>query len=292
MYLLRIIFFLFLSQLLFANCERRATTAPKITVSILPLKYIVENITGNDFVVNVLVPPGASPETFEPNPAQMKNIYESGIVFSTGLIDFEQQLTPRLKAGGSRGSNDAPQITEVCAGIELMQGHCGHLPNSNHSHGIDPHIWISPYELQTITDNIYRKINELYPDSVKYTDNYLKLIERLKALDAQIKEMLQEARVDRFVIYHPALTYYARRYGLEQISIEQGGKEPSVRQLRDVIARCKADRVRYIFYQEQFPETVVRTLADDVGATPVPVDPLREDVVDNLIYITKLICRI
>jgi zinc transport system substrate-binding protein len=51
------------------------------------------------------------------------------------------------------------------------------------------------------------------------------------------------------MIYHPALSYFARDYGLQQISIEEGGKEPSPAHLKDLVDLCRQEDVRIIFIQ-------------------------------------------
>ena len=92
-----------------------------------------------------------------------------------------------------------------------------------------------------------------------------------------------------FIVYHPALSYYARDYGLEQIAIEAEGKEPSARRMGDLIRQARGKGIRKILYQRQFPVSVVETVAHDIEAVPVAIDPLREDAIDNIDEITDLI---
>lgn len=91
------------------------------------------------------------------------------------------------------------------------------------------------------------------------------------------------------MIYHPALTYYARAYGIEQVAIEQDGKEPSAKRLVRLIEQARRDSIRVVFYQSQFPASAVEVIAEDIGAQSVRIDPLAEDVVGNISYITDLI---
>ncbi len=90
-----------------------------------------------------------------------------------------------------------------------------------------------------------------------------------------------------FIIYHPALTYYARDYGLRQEAIETDGKEPSARHLSGIIREARAKGIRKILYQSQFPASAVETVARDIGAEAVRIDPLREDVTANIDEITE-----
>ena len=140
---------------------RKDDARADIAVTILPLKYIVENITGDDFRVDVLVPSGASPETFEPTPKQYIALNEARMIFSTGLIDFENALLSRME--------HKERLVNLSRGIDLMEGSCSHdhshaeaahdaeeheHAEEEHLHGIDPHIWTSPRELRIMARNL------------------------------------------------------------------------------------------------------------------------------------------
>ena len=140
-----------------------------------------------------------------------------------------------------------------------------------------------------MADNSYRTIHELYPDSTGYTVNYQRLADKLQVLDDSVAERLKQSGVPYFMIYHPALTYYARAYGIEQVAIEQDGKEPSAKRLVRLIEQARRDSIRVVFYQSQFPASAVEVIAEDIGAQSVRIDPLAEDVVGNISYITDLI---
>ncbi len=264
-----------------------------ITVTILPLKYIVENITGDDFKVDVLVPSGASPETFEPTPKQYIALNEAQMIFSTGLIDFENALLSRLENRG--------KLVNLSRGIDLMEGSCSHDHSHDaeadehehvekgHRHGIDPHIWTSPRELKIMARNAFEAIARQYPDSAKYRAAYNMLAERLDSLDKECKRMCDASESRAFVIYHPALTYFARAYGLEQIAVESDGKEPSAKHIARIIDEAREDGVTCLLYQSQYPRTTVEIIARDMGVECREIDPLAEDAVNNIIGITRLI---
>ena len=92
-----------------------------------------------------------------------------------------------------------------------------------------------------------------------------------------------------FIVYHPALTYYARDYGIRQEAVETDGKEPSAKRLAELIRMAREEGIHKIFYQKQFPVSVVETIARDIDARAVEFDPLREDVIANIDSITDLI---
>lgn len=114
---------------------------------------------------------------------------------------------------------------------------------------------------------------------------------RFTALDARTGEKIAQSSIEYFIIYHPALTYYARDYGIRQVAIEADGKEPSAKRLTQVIRQAREDGVRRILYQNQFPASSVEIIARDIDAEYVEVDPLREDAIANIDAITDIITR-
>lgn len=331
----------FAAILLLVGCtEAPKTDSNTLYVSILPLKSLVGGIVGDDFDVRVLVPAGASPETFEPTPRQYVDLNRARLIFNVGLIDFETTLLGKLEA--------QEKVVDLSRGIDLIAGSCSHVhgkvaradePHAaamseeqqtagtaatpeeqqtagshaaampgerqlagrhaatpapqahghSHAHGIDPHIWTSPRALQHMAANAYEAIHALWPDSVKYTENHARLQEQLAALDARTAGKIAASGVRYFIIYHPALTYYARDYGLQQVAIEDDGKEPSARALARLIEQARHDGVRRIFYQSQFPASAVEVIARDIEAQSVAIDPLKEDVIANIDSLTDLI---
>ena len=282
---MRKIYITLLIAILCGGCtSRRPADGEPLYVSILPLRSLVQGIVGDDFDIEVLVPPGASPETFEPTPRQFVGLNKARMVFNVGLIDFETMLLAKVE--------DQAKVVNLSRGIELIAGTCSHGSHGHtHTHGIDPHVWTSPRALQKMAENAYEAIRKAYPDSVKYETNYRLLQQELKALDERTAARIAASDVEYFIIYHPALTYYARDYGLRQIAIEADGKEPSAKQLTQIIRQAREDGVRRILYQSQFPASAVEVIARDIDAQYVEVDPLREDVIANIEEITGIITR-
>lgn len=251
-------------------------------VTIAPLAEIVGGITGDDFAIEVLVPAGASPETFEPTPKQFMALNESEAVFAVGLIDFETSLTSRI--------GDASKVVDLSRGIATETGCCSHHAHgAHHAHGVDPHVWTSPRQLKIMARNAYKAIHAMYPDSAKYTSAFEALTERLDALDAECAAACAASERKCFVVFHPALTYFARDYGMEQIAIEHEGKEPTARRLGQIIGKARQAGVRRVLYQAQFPKSTVEVVAGDIDAECTAFDPLAADLTENIRRITALI---
>lgn len=268
---------------LFASCGGgEQTDHQTIYVSIAPLRPIVEGIVGDDFAVEVLVPAGASPETFEPTPKQFVALNRSRMIFGVGLLDFERALLDKV--------HDRTKVVNLARGIQTIAGTCSHTHHGAHCHhGVDPHVWCSPKQLMTMAENAFEAINAAMPDSLHYAENYNTLCARLLDLDEEVGEMCRYAPRSYFVIYHPALTYFARDYGLEQIAIEDEGKEPSVKRLGEIIERARQDGTKRVFYQSEFPRSTVEVVCEDIGAEPVEINPLDENLFENLREIARLI---
>lgn len=279
------IFSLLIAGFLSACSPQPASQEKTLYVSILPIRSLVKEIVGEDFRIEVLVPPGASPETFEPTPRQFIGLNEAQLVFNVGLLEFETALLDKIE--------DRTKIVDLSRGIVRIEGSCAHAGRngSDHAHGVDPHVWTSPRALQRMAKNAYEAIHARWPDSAKYTTNHARLQEELRQLDLRTAEKIARSGIRYFIIYHPALTYYARDYGLRQEAVEADGKEPSAKRLTALIRQARKDGIGRILYQSQFPVSVVETIARDIGAECTEIDPLREDAIANIDSITDLIVR-
>ena len=273
-----------LSILMVGCVERKVAIENRAVVSISPLKPLVQSILGDDFEVTVLVPQGASPETFEPTAKQLSEVESARFVFGTGLLEFEQALLHRVARN--------EQIINLSQGIELIAGTCSHAHHAHHSHhahGVDPHIWCSPKSLSKMAENIYSTIAREMPDSTKYEERYTTLCLKLLELDEEVSEMCRQSQRNIFLIYHPALTYLARDYDLTQVAIENEGKEPSAKHLARIIEQARTEGVHNVFYQAEFPASSVEVICNDINAKAVEINPLDEDIFANIRNITTLI---
>ena len=279
------IFSLLIAGFLSACSPQPASQEKTLYVSILPMRSLVKEIVGEDFRIEVLVPPGASPETFEPTPRQFIGLNEAQLVFNVGLLEFETALLDKIE--------DRTKIVDLSRGIVRIEVSCAHAGRngSDHAYGVDPHVWTSPRALQRMAENAYEAIHARWPDSAKYTANHARLQEELRQLDLRTAEKIARSGIRYFIIYHPALTYYARDYGLRQEAVEGHGKDANGKRLTAHNSPAPKDGIGRILYQSQFPVSVVETIARDIGAECTEIDPLREDAIANIDSITDLIIR-
>ena len=232
-----------------------------ITVTIEPLRYFTEQIAGNKFDVVTMVPNGSSPETYEPTARQMVKLSGSDLYIKVGNIGFERTWMKKLES-------NAPHtiIINSSEGITLQK-------NGN---GVaDPHVWMSASNAKVIVRNIYKALAEIdSKDSIYFKSNLTRLLEKIEITDINVRESISKNKTLTFLIYHPALTYFARDYGLKQIAIEEEGREPSAAQLQQTISAAKQKRVKVLFVQKEFTNRNTQIVEEGTNAKKVEINPL------------------
>ena len=259
---------------LMSACRRTTPPAddgtPTLTVTIEPLRYFAEAIAGGHFEVNCMVPEGNSPETYDPTPRQLVELTKSRAYLRIGHIGFEQAWMERLEA-------NAPgmQVFDTSRGISLIRDE-GHA-HGGHSHagGVEPHIWNSPANARIIARNVCDALCRLDSANASFYTSRLDSLNRvISRTDSIVRQLLAKGGQRTFLIYHPALSYFARDYGLTQLCLEEGGKEPSPAHLKQLIATCRAKGVRTIFVQKEFDSRNAELAAKEIGAKLVVINPL------------------
>jgi zinc transport system substrate-binding protein len=254
--------------------QNQKSNKQSVTVSVLPQKYFVEKIIGDQFNINVMIPPGASPVTYEPSPRQMKELSNSKTYIRIGHIEFEKAWMSKLQ-----NLNPEMDIIDLSVNTELIESEHNHETEHNiaghHHHGVDPHIWTSPKEVKKQIELIYQYFVKKYPESEsEFTSNYNVFVNEIDSLDSYIKNTLQAYQGRKFLIFHPALSYIARDYGLEQISIEIDGKEPTPANIHKIIKVARAEDIKVIFVQNQFSTHNAEVIANEINGRVVQIDPL------------------
>lgn len=255
---------------------------PILTVTLEPLRYFTEAIAGNNYEVVSMVPKGSSPESYDPTPQQLVNLSKSQAYFRIGYIGFEQAWMKKLEANCPN-----MKVFDTSKGIDLIRDK-GHWHGDHfHEGGVEPHVWNSTQNALIIADNIYQALCEL--DST-HQEDYQKRLDVLKQTirqtDANVRTLVENAD-STFLIYHPALSYFARDYGLKQVSIEEGGKEPSPAQLKALIETCRNENVHTIFVQQEFDQRNAQLIANELGVNIVSINPLSYDWVKEMIRIAE-----
>jgi zinc transport system substrate-binding protein len=270
--------------LLFSGCfsETQKPKTKVIFVSILPLKYFADKIVGNLCRVEVTVPPGAGPETYSPTPRQVILLGQASGYFSIGYLGFEQTLLDNIKS-----TNPNLPLINTSRRIDLIRDEQQH-ENHVHLQGVDPHIWSSPKSARLIAMNIFDGMMQIDPEN---GDTYLKnlntLLAEIEKTDSMVTRLLSHVSSKKFIIFHPALGYFARDYGLEQLSIEFEGKVPSPRHLQSVIETTKSENIKFVLVQKEFDQEFAAIIAKETGSKIIQIDPLDYNWPEQMISIAK-----
>ena len=240
-----------------------------VFVSIAPQKYFVERIGGDEVQVEVMVNPGESPATFNPNPKKMSRLTNAKLYFSIG-VPFEKVWISRIK-------NIQPKLKVISLNKNTA-------PSSHHHHDEgDPHIWLSPPHVKIMAAEIEAALSRQQPEkSAFFKNNYQTFIKEVDMLDQEIRQIFATRKNHTFMVFHPAWTHFAEAYGLNQVSIEHQGKEPGPRALQEIISTGKKQNIKVIFVQKQFGLSVAKKIAKMIGATVQEMDPLAENYIDSM----------
>ncbi len=257
----------------------------KISVasSILPLADFCQHIGGDQVTVTVLGPPGASPHTFEPTPTAVAKAATANVFVhvGAGLDPWAERL---LKAQRTPGQ----AVVEAVAGIPLIkdiedQEHWDHgaaeaggAEHHHHEAG-NPHIWLDPMLAQDICRRIAQALVQVDPaHKPAYEANLAQYLGQLEDLDRDIQKTVAAFHQRDYVCFHPAYTYFSRRYGLKEVGVIEvaPGREPSPGHLQKIIAAIKQTGVKAVFAEPQFSPRVAEVIAREAGVKVLFIDPL------------------
>jgi len=290
----KIFFAIVLSCLLSATPGAFASPL-QIFVSIPPQKWLTDQLGGELVSTHVLVGKGQEPHNFEPTPKQIAALFHSQLYFTVDM-EFEREITRKIKQSSTR-----VQVIDVTRFIEKipMTGRVrgrhgdrngrrddkeqGPGKSAQQNTGLDPHVWLAPENLKIMASAMAAAMAEVDPANKQaYERNLQALAVTLDRLNQDIRQTLAPYNGSTFFVFHPAFGYFAHAYDLNQVAVEVEGKSPTPRQLSSLITRAKADNVKVIFVQPQFDRKSAQAVAHAIGGEVVPLDPLAEDVVDNL----------
>lgn len=267
------------------SCGRNETYGGDkiITVSIAPFKYFVEQIAGDDFKVNIMVPAGADPHTYEPFPEQINKLRKSVAYISNGYLSFEMTWLDRFYE-----TNQTMKRLSLSDRIDPLTPE--HHREGGHLENADPHYWVSPRSALAMALSVKELLCELnQKQKQKYETNCQILISKIQEIDNKAKKLFSDLPTKCFMIYHPNLAYIARDYGLEEIPVEFEGKEPSPSRMRELIDRARKDHLKTIFVQREYDTKNAKAIAGEIGARIIIIDPLSEnwqksteDIIDDL----------
>lgn len=251
-----------------------------VTASIVPLADFCRQIGKDRVDVQVLVPPGASPHTFEPPPSVVARAASARLFLyiGEGLEPWAQRLAKSLKKGSV--------ALEAAQGLPLIRDTQSEEPpkprhgkeKHSHSHGgANPHIWLDPLLAKEICSKIAEALIRVDPSQKEYYERNLGSYGgKLEALHQEIQERISTFRIRKYVCFHPAYEYFSRRYGLEQAGVIElsPGREPSPKHLKNLVTAIKEHGIQVVFGEPQLNPRVAEVIAQEAGVKVAILDPL------------------
>ncbi len=233
----------------------------KVAATIYPLADIVANIGGDKVEVVTIMPPGASPHTFEPTPETINASTGAAAIFKigNGLDDWTEKIVSAV--GGKT------EAVDVSDGIDLRKFDDG---------SADPHYWLSLVNGQIIATNVVRVLTSIdTKNSEYYMDNLMTYIRKLDAADAEIKKMLAPIKGKSFATFHEAWFYFAQEYGLVVAAAFEPfpGRQPSPAWLAEFSDTVKKNNIKWIFSEPQFSADAISQVAKDLNVRLGVLDP-------------------
>ncbi|MFO0704621.1 MAG: zinc ABC transporter substrate-binding protein [Candidatus Andersenbacteria bacterium] len=267
----------------------RSNRAPRdtrlsVSASFYPLAFFAEQIGGGKIMVTNLTPAGAEPHEYELTPQQVATVVSSRLLLlnGAGLEPWAADVTSNLDQTQTRvlvTGQDLATQTVVEEGQTVT----------------DPHVWLSPVLAQKITDRIAQALQEIDPANADlYDRNAAQLKSRLVKLDTAYRTGLASCQQHDLITTHVAFGYLASTYKLNQVALTgiSPEAEPSPQQLADLAEFARVNKIRYIFFESLVSPKLAETLAQEVGAQTLVLDPLeglhQDDLAAGKNYFTQM----
>lgn len=255
-----------------------------IVTTIFPLLEFTRAVAGERGEVSLLLPPGAGVHTWQPRASDIRRLHQTRllVIIGAGLEPWVKDILASLPPPG-------PTVIAATESLPLIEeseklGHHGHEPHGHETttqeregDGRDPHVWLDFGLAQQIVDRIATALSQLDPAGAAfYAANASSYKARLAALDARFEKALASCRHRVLLIGgHAAFGYLARRYRLEQIALYglSPDAEPTPGRMVSAIERARRLGVRAVFAEANTNPRLARTLAREVGAEVLVLNP-------------------
>lgn len=252
---------------------------PLVLVSVPPQLYFVRAIAGDSVEARSVVPADVSPETYEPKPSQARAFMQAAVFFGVGM-SYERALQTRLAS-----TNRALLYTDLAHIVLDHDRHDEHahtkLDSTTHTH--DPHIWLSLKLAKAQAKAMYESLCAISPaHKESYTKNLATFFAQVDKIGLDLARILAGQRGRAFLVLHPAFGYLAQEFGLEEIALEEDGKEIKLKALSRLPKLIEEKRIRTLFIQPQFDKERAESIAKTLGLNVEILDPLNENWEESL----------
>ncbi len=257
--------------------ETEPRTGPvAVYASVMPQADIMQRIGGELVDVGVLIGPGQDAHTWDPSPREIERLAAAELLFTTGL-EYEARIVGTLERS-ARGV----RVVDLTQGINLreLEAHY-HDPSVPHSHDNepgDPHIWLGPNEVRRQAQTIRDAFITARPHwEDQFRQGYERFLAEVDDVERELEKLLAPMQGATILVYHPAFGYFTDHFGITQLAVEAGGREPSPRQLERTIELALAAGVEVVFTQPEYDDVASRAVARAIGARTVAISDLGDD---------------
>ncbi len=261
-----------------AGCSIAGSDKPKVAATIFPIYDLVRIVGGEDVEVVLIVPPGASPHTFEPTPSSIKALKDTSRIFQVGhgLDSWVSSLVASLPDVQTITLDRNIQLYPT-AEFHEHEGEEVEGEHDDHGHGlIDPHYWLDPTNAYIMVDTIVEELTLISPEHANDFALRAKIFkDELERKDFEWIRALSGLQNRKLVTFHDAFQYFARRYGLEIVATFEPfpGREPTPQYLIDLKEEVLEHEVNTLYLEPQFSASAIETFANDNGLTIATLDP-------------------
>ncbi len=241
----------------------------QIVASFYPFAFVAEQVGGSLVNVVNLTSPGVEPHDLELKPQQVGAVQTADLVIYTK--HFQAAVDDAVDLAG-RPNATTIDVTKLVTMRPLQKGAA-----ESGEHGDDPHLWLDPQNMITVTKAVAAKLSTLDASHAStYDHNAAALITKLQQIDSSFRSGLADCRIRKIITTHAAFGYLAARYSLEQVPIAgiDPSNEPSPAQLANITKLVRNDKITTIFTEELISPAIADTVAHSTGAKTAILDPI------------------
>ncbi len=280
------IFFLgFLFILVVSACVSPAPQKSEDEFQVLAIESfladIAQQVAGDRLTVQVLIPAGIDPHTFEPSPKDIVRMTDSKAIIINGAgfeawleKNYEPNLNNQIIIVASEGLETRDSHNEF-QNTANAESHLVEADGHVHEEG-DPHFWLDPYNVIRYVENIRNGLSQLDPPGEEqYTQNAAAYIEQLKELDIWIHSEVNQIQPENRVLItnHESFGYFADRYGFKVLGTiipsVTTGSSPSPQQLTELVNKIREKNAKAVFLEVGSNPQLANQLASETGVKVV-----------------------
>ena len=237
---------------------------PQIMVSLFPQYDIIRQIAQDKVDVELFLPAGSEPHSYEPSASTLMKIVEADL-----FVYSSDELEPWVKRLVEGNASENLIVLDASNGITLLEADHGHEGEDEDEEELafDPHYWLDPQNMIIMSESIRDALIEIDPENEAfYIENANSYIASLKELDSNWQDLFDRAQLNQ-IIYggHFAFGYLSHRFGLEILSPYSGyapDAEPSAQALAGLMDVLAEKEINVIFYEELIDPRVARIIAE------------------------------